>query len=233
MYHTASAKMPVDDPNDVSQIINMLQNDPAKMRAFKEALNIGSEKDKNKLLLDDHTFRRIEKFAGLTGTWQEWSFGVSMTSSTIDTALSEALEEIKRKAATSLNEDTFGPTKDWEKVTGVVMTRYRQALYGVLISLTSGEANSVVRNVSTRVGGGKCGFGAFYALCVRFNPKTPVRALQFFTQVVNPPVIKNVRELPAAIESWEAKRSLLFNEHEEKFTDKMATAILMTMLPSD
>ena len=47
-------------------------------RQFKEKLGVGQEpvrekeKDKSKVLLDDYTFRRMDKFTGTEGTWQEW-----------------------------------------------------------------------------------------------------------------------------------------------------------------
>ena len=226
--------VPVDTGEEVSRIIKMLLDHPEKLNEFKAALHIQPDKDKNKMLLDDHTFRRIEKFSGSAGTWQEWSFGVSMTSATIDKNLGIALDEVKMKAATPLNGDTFGTDKlKWGSWFPAIGIKFKEALLGVLISLTSGEANAVVSNVPSKIQGNKCGFSAFYALCVRFNPKTHVRALQFFTQVVNPPMIKNARELPAAIDAWEAKANMLLSEYEEKLSPKMKTAVLVSMLPNE
>ena len=50
---------------------------------------------------------------------------------------------------------------------------------------------------------------------VRFNPRTPARKLQFFAQVVSPVQVKNVREVPMAIEKWEAKNAILGREYGE------------------
>jgi hypothetical protein len=93
---------------EVNKIIKMLLDNPSKINEFKAALNIQPDKDKSKMLLDDHTFRRIEKFSGLTGTWPEWSFGVSMTAATVDKQLGQALDEIKTKAAMPMDDRTFG-----------------------------------------------------------------------------------------------------------------------------
>ena len=80
-------------------------------------------------------------------------------------------------------------------------------MFGVLISLTGGEANAVVRNVPSKTRGEKCGFSAFYAVRVRCNP--------------------------AATEACEAKTNLLFNEHEETISPKMKTAVLMSVSPKE
>ena len=66
-------------------------------------------------------------------------------------------------------------------------------------------------------------------MCVRFSPKTLARALQFFTQVVNPPMIKNVRDLPVAIEAWENKRSVCLQENSGELSPKTKTAVLISM----
>ena len=123
-----------------------------------------------------------------------------------------------------------------------MVTDYGPSLYGVLCSRTGGEANSVVRSISANmlpgsgnecVKGERCGFKAFHALNHRFNPKPPARMLQFLTQVVSPAPVKNVKELPAAIEKWEMKRALLSNEFQENVSEKLATAILVSILPNE
>ena len=57
--------------------------------------------------------------------------------------------------------------------------------------------------------------------------------LQFLTQVVSPAQVKNVKELPAAIEKLEMKRALLSSESQEKVSEKLATAILVSILPNE
>ena len=86
-----------------------------------------------------------------------------------------------------------------------LMDKYKEEVFSVLCELTGGEANAVVRGLVNK-GYGHCGFTAFYALNHRFNPKTPARTLQFLHRVINPPVVKDIRLLPKAIEDWEAQK---------------------------
>ena len=99
--------MSVDSGPNVNRILQMLEGDQGKIEQLKRMLNIQPEKDKNKWLLDDHTFRRVEKFSGEVGTFQEWSFGLSMTAQTVEQQLGNALDEIKRNASSPLTEFTF------------------------------------------------------------------------------------------------------------------------------
>ena len=84
-------------------------------------------------------------------------------------------------------------------VTKDVKSKYGSELFGVLCSLTGGEANVVVRSVIQK-GAGYCGFAALCVLSQRFNPKTPARILQYLTTVLNPTPVKDVRLLERAVE---------------------------------
>ena len=211
----------------VNQLLTQLTNNPGQLELFKNALGVkpGSD-DKHKVLLNDYTFRRVEKFSGDTGSWQEWTFLLSTTAGSVDKALSKAFDEIKKKADHSkpLTGQTFNRDNnpmEWDSWFPETGDKYSQDLFSVLVMLTSGEANAVVRNVTQKTGGMKCGFAAFYSLCLRFSPRTPVRALQCFAQVVNPPKIKNIRDLPNMIEKWENSASVLLQEHKEELSKKM------------
>ena len=51
--------------------------------------------------------------------------------------------------------------------------------------------------------------------------------------VIHPPVVKDIRLLPKAIEDWEAQKSKLGTEFGEPLSDRIATAIFTSMLPKD
>ena len=58
-------------------------------------------------MLDDYTFRRIDKFTGAEGTWQEWSFNVIMTITQVDAKLADSLEDIRKNSTKPLTADIF------------------------------------------------------------------------------------------------------------------------------
>jgi hypothetical protein len=51
--------------------------------------------------------------------------------------------------------------------------------------------------------------------------------------VVNPPVVKDVCSIHEATEDWELRRSILREEFEESLSEKMASAIMTSMLPAE
>ena len=210
-----ASEVPVDPgATEVTRIFAMLQSDPTMLEQFKTLFN-SRPNEKANVLLNDYTFRRMDKFTGADGTWQEWSFNLLMTVTQVEETLGKSLEEIKKKDE-PLSDHMFEGTdafKDYMFFKDSDRIKYGGALYGVLCSLTGGEANSVVRNVSLGINGSRCGFRAYYALNQRYNPKTTTRMLQCLTQAVSPVKVKNVREVPMAIERWESKRALLMSEY--------------------
>ena len=180
-----------------------------------------------KVLLEEKYFRRIEKFSGEAAKWQEWLFGVCVAVGAVSSACVLAMEEVIRQA---------GGVRDVAKMEEVISERMKikfgAELFGVLCSLTSGEANVVVRSVVQK-GAGYCGFAALCVLSQRFNPKTPARILQFLTTILNPTPIKDVRLLERAVEEWEIKVGKLKVEFDEEFSDTIKVAIITGMIPRD
>ena len=85
------------------------------------------------------------------------------------------------------------------------MTRYGGELFRVLSSLTKGEANTVVRSAAIGQDGRQNGFLALKLLCNRFNPKTPAKLYRALIDVMVPGALKEIRDVPRAVEEWEVK----------------------------
>ena len=95
-----------------------------------------------RVFLDEKHFRRIEKFTGEPGKWEEWLFALCVAVGSVATDCVVAMEAVVQKAAT---------TADLTAVAGIVeeekRTKYSAELFSVLCSLTGGEASVVVRSV--------------------------------------------------------------------------------------
>ena len=163
---------------------------------------------------EEKDFRRNEVYAGVMGTWQEWSFNFLTAVEGIIGKIGEALTEIGKRSTTPLTIGSLSPLVQPE-----LRAQHGGELFGILCGLTTGDANAVVRGVTAKAGMGRCGFTAYYSLSFRFNPKTPAGALQFFFQFINPPMLKDVRQIPKGIEKWEAKRSTLRGEFDQCLSD--------------
>ncbi len=194
-------------------------------------LDFGKDKTKNKfqgMILDEKYFRRMDKFGGKPELWNEWFFNFSTAIGQVgDKALWDAIEQVVKKDFNNLDvvsmESLVG--KDY-------YDKYSGELFSVLVGLTEGEANSVVRGVCTLTGE-RCGFTAIKALGERFNPKTPARFLMQLMDILKPGVVKDARGLAKLVEDWEGKISKWEREWEELLSEKVKVALFLTMIPQD
>ena len=205
---------------DVAKVIEALEARGYAVR-LKDAGGV------SKVLLEEKYFRRIEKYSGDASKWQEWLFGVCVAVGAVSPECVLSMEGVIKGSGAISDITKLGETVD-----PTVQAKFGAELFGVLCSLTGGEANVVVRSVIQR-GAGYCGFAALCLLSQRFNPKTPARVLQFLTAILNPPPVKDVRLLERAVEEWEIKVGKLKVEFNEDFSDTIKIAIITGMIPRD
>jgi len=217
-----------EDCAKFNQLLDQALADPEARNSLKSKLGVVTPPAEPKVVtkaIEDKVYRRVDKFTGAAGTWQEWSFSFVNATSGVNKDIGSILERIGQQCETQLTPETLGKVVNEE-----TREKHGPELFTVLCGLTSGEASSVVRGILSKHNM-RCGFAAYFMLSVRFNPKTPARALQFLHTVVNPTPIKDVRLIPQGIESWESRRAVMENEFGERLSDRMAAAIVTAMLP--
>ena len=99
-------------------------------------------------------------------------------------------------------------------------------MHNLLLNLTTGEANAVVRRCR-----GRHGLLAWKKLCASLNPRTLASGVKAIGQVMNPPQIIDPKKADIAIEMWEDKLIKLDVEYGETLSSKMKVAVLYTLLP--
>ena len=112
--------------------------------------------------------------------------------------------------------------------------RYRFDLFGLLSSLTSGEAKGIL--TSMLEDGSEenvCGFKALWLFRKRWNVQTFSTKLFAFLKVVNPPKIKGELEIVGALGRWEAEVLALERRFGERLSPGIRTAIVLSMLPKE
>ena len=77
------------------------------------------------------------------------------------------------------------------------------------------------------------GWKAWSKLLNRCGPKTPARALLAMTSGMSPKNVKDVRDLPQAVEEWEISMNNLKLEHDVEINNQIKTALLTSMAPAD
>ena len=172
--------------------------------------------------MDERHFRRIDKFDGVESKWKEWSFQMKTAIASVNPKVRALLEEIQKDPKGVDWDLMFGNLNDHQ------VDQMSAELYGTWVLMTTGEALTVVRGVA-----GGNGWHAWQQLVVRYNPKTPARALVAMMSVMQPRKVKDVRELQGAVQEWEVKVKTLQTEHEVKLDERIAVALLTSMLPTD
>ena len=85
---------------------NQLLRDPANLAELKTRLGAAAAMGGGVTTkaIDEKLFRRNETYAGVIGTWQEWSFNFLTAVTGINAEVGEVLGAIAKKSATPLTE---------------------------------------------------------------------------------------------------------------------------------
>jgi len=169
---------------------------------------------------NERHFRRVDKFDGKSG-WSDWCFSFKAAARSADKAVVEMMEWIEKET------DPKQEELDLQVVDNGVDAEGSE-LFDTLVALTSGEALTIVRGTNKMNG-----FFAWKRLVERFNPNTPAKALALMMEVMQPKHISDPNKIPQAIEEWDLKVQSLEKEFQEKLSDRMKTALVLSMCPGD
>lgn len=208
--------------------ISQLMASMEKMLTGMQAEKPGGGGDRRpRVLLEEKYYRNVPRFDGVGLDFTFWKNKLADALNVVDPKLTEAIGTITTAAGSIKNLATLDGTLSAE-----IRERFGPELYTVLSNLTDKEAGIILQNCQSK-GLGRCGFTALCALAHRFDPKTPARVLQYLSSVINPPKVKDIRQLEQAIEEWEVRKGRLRSEFKEELSETVQVAILTGMLSSD
>ena len=176
-------------------------------------------------------FRNVKQFTGSSEEWMEFSFKLRGQVGAMNTEAAQILDYVETKMT---EEELEGAPDDWEveldeeMVKTDVLKDTSQKMYNILLNVTTGEANTVVRRCV-----GRNGLLAWKRLCATLNPRTLASGVKLISQVLNPQKITDARKADTAIETWAGKLVRLKTECGEELTYKLKLAVLYGMLPKD
>ena len=177
-------------------------------------------------------FKNLKQFAGEAKDWEEFATKFRSQAGANDIKVLGILDVIENE----LKEGDLEELKDASDYTLLAgadkypedfLHQVSQKLYNVLLSITTGEANSVVRRCRGN------GMWAWKKLCTTLNPRTLATGIKMISQAVSPAKITQGTRADVAIDSWEHHLSKLSAEYGEVISAKMKVAVLYTMLPKD
>ena len=178
---------------------------------------------------DVNSFRNVQAFGGESKDWEEFADKLKSQIAAGNVKAARVLDVVETKVAEQELEEEDYPTYlaeddvDEEQIV-LISTK----LHNLLLNLTIGEANAVVRRCR-----GRHGLLAWKKLCTSLNPRTLASGVKAISQAMNPPRVTDSKKADVAIELWEDKLVKLDIEYGETLSSKMKVAVLYAMLPKD
>ena len=193
------------------------------------AANIMTKEKNGKQWYDLEIYRNIKTFSGDQKDWEEFHGKMKGQIAAKNGIAAEVLDYVEAKMSEAeLDSDGFKVMVAGQEMVDDDLRKVRNRMFNVLLNLTTGEANAVVRRCQ-----GRCGLLAWKKLCTTLNPRTLASGVKLISQAINPTKITDARKADVAIEMWDDKLVKLSTEYGEKLSDKLKVAVLYGMLPKD
>jgi hypothetical protein len=193
------------------------------------AANIMTKEKNGKQWYDLEIYRNIKTFSGDQKDWEEFHGKMKGQIAAKNGIAAEVLDYVEAKMSEAeLDSDGFKVMVAGQEMDDDDLREVRNRMFNVLLNLTTGEANAVVRRCQ-----GRCGLLAWKKLCTTLNPRTLASGVKLISQAINPTKITDARKADVAIEMWDDKLVKLSTEYGEKLSDKLKVAVLYGMLPKD
>jgi hypothetical protein len=189
-----------------------------------------SQENKGKPWHDLDVYRNVKAFAGDQKDWEEFHGKLKGQIAAKNAIAAEVLDIVEAKMSEAELEVDVFPTVEvaGQEMDDDDLREIRNRMFNILLNLTTGEANAVVRRCR-----GRCGLLAWKKLCTTLNPRTLASGVKLISQVLNPAKITDARKADVAIEMWDDKLVKLSTEYGERLSDKLKVAVLYGMLPKD
>lgn len=168
--------------------------------------------------IDEKHYRRIQQFSG--SNWKDFAFQFKAATRSSSEAAYEVLCWAESEA-TEVDPEMYQQleAEDSMKISG--------ELFNTLTTTLNGEPLQMLHNC------GYNGLEAWRRLSKRYSPTTPLRAMQLMLQVISPEKTKDLKNVQAHIDRWEAKVLMLTRDFKETVSDRMKAAILISTLPNE
>ena len=175
---------------------------------------------------DTERYKNSVGFAGKVSEWHEWSDRLLGTVKSRSTVVYDVMLLVEHKLSEKLLEsdgyetvisavDDAAPDADEVALIGAKLHR-------LLIDLTTGDANAVVRRSRNANG-----LLAWRRLSASLNPKTLASGLKCINAAHNPPRILDVRQIDVQVEEWQSKLEKLAAEYGETISSRVKLAIFV------
>ena len=174
-------------------------------------------------------YKNMKMFSGDQKDWEEYSTKIRSQISAGSLKVAQTLDWIETQMSEAeLQQNDWAELIKDDEISATQVREMGAKLHNLLIGLTTGEANAMVRRCRDARG-----LLAWKRLCSTLNPRTLASGVKAISQVMNPQKIMSATKADTCIEAWEDKVVKLDVEYGETLSSKMKVAILYSMLPKD
>ena len=174
-------------------------------------------------------FKNLKIFSGDAKDFEEWSVKFRSLVAAADTRVNKLMKAVEADCTEEeLEKGKYNeliPEFGQDDAEFIVKTAAE--MYNVLLNITTGEANAVVRR---SLGSG---WLAWKRLTSSLNPRTLASGIKSISAALNPQRIATASKADAVVDEWEDKLVKLQTEYSQVLTSKMKVAVLYSMMPKD
>ena len=165
-------------------------------------------RDRGSRKLSVKTFNRVNKFAQGEAQWKEFHFDFGVLIGAEYLPLLDTLKVVEQ-----MTDETDTPmvrALDGEHADRLDLEKVSKELYEVLVTITEGEANLMVKNVINNDG-----VLAYHRLYRHYNRRTLARVLRMTREALHPKAVHDLKQLISKVVEWEDKLARMAAEHKE------------------
>jgi hypothetical protein len=174
-------------------------------------------------------YKNIKVFTGDTKDYEEFATKLRSQVAAVSPKVARMMACVEKDCSEEMlakgRFDEAKPEFDEDDATFVIQGSAE--LYSLLLNMTTGEANAMVRRCQGQ------GWLAWKKLTASLNPRTLASGIKKISAVLSPGKVTQAAKADLEIEQWEDAMTRLNIEYDQEISAKMKVAVLYSMLPKE
>jgi hypothetical protein len=174
-------------------------------------------------------YKNIKVFAGDTKDYEEFATKLRSQVAAVSPKVARMMACVEKDCSEEmLAKGRFDEAKpEFDEDDAPFVIQGSAELYSLLLNMTTGEANAMVRRCQGQ------GWLAWKKLTASLNPRTLASGIKRISAVLSPGKVTQAAKADVEIEQWEDAMTRLNIEYDQEISAKMKVAVLYSMLPKE
>ena len=174
-------------------------------------------------------YKNLKVFDGNLKDFEEWGVKFRSLVCAGDAKVGQLMKAVEHECTEDeLVKNKYTQTApEFDESDGPFILQTSAEMYNLLLNITTGEANAVVRR--------SLGLGwlAWKRLTSSLNPRTLASGIKAISAVLTPPRVTQAAKADQVLDEWEDKLVKLNVEYGQELSNKVKVAVLYAMMPKD